>query len=176
MFTKIKRFIKYRIVHIDDSPHRIALGVSAGLFIAWSPVIGLHIPMVLVLSWLLRANKFIAFTFIWVANIFTFIPILYTSYFLGWTIMRHVNPGLQQNPDQASAILSDLFAPANVMTTFYKADFWRQSWQLFAQIGVELWLGSLVAGTAVAIAAYFITAQIIKRHRRRSPHRRYAGY
>ena len=118
ILTTINRFIKYRVLHIDDSPHRIALGVSIGLFVAWMPAIGFHIPIVLVLAWLLRANKFVAFTFIWVANIFTFVPILYTNYFIGWTIRHYFNPDLHQNPAQVSTLLADILTPSNVMATF----------------------------------------------------------
>ncbi len=37
---RVINFLKFRILHIDDSPHRIALGVALGLFTAYLPPLG----------------------------------------------------------------------------------------------------------------------------------------
>ena len=60
-----------KILHIDDSPHKISLGLAIGLFIAWTPLLGLHILLVIALTMLLRANKFAALVSVWVSVIFS---------------------------------------------------------------------------------------------------------
>jgi hypothetical protein len=38
--NRLVRFVKLRILYANDSPHRIALGVAIGLFVAWTPLPG----------------------------------------------------------------------------------------------------------------------------------------
>ena len=47
IFGPIVRFIKCRILHVNDSHNKIALGVAIGLFVGWTPLIGLHTLIVL---------------------------------------------------------------------------------------------------------------------------------
>ena len=56
----VLRFVKFRILHVDDSPQRIARGIAIGFFTAYLPVFGLHMLIALMLAWLLRANKVLA--------------------------------------------------------------------------------------------------------------------
>jgi uncharacterized protein (DUF2062 family) len=46
--NKLIRFLEYKILHIEDTPHKISLGVALGLFIAWSPLLGLHFLQIIV--------------------------------------------------------------------------------------------------------------------------------
>ena len=91
LLRPVINFIKYRVLHVDDSPHRIALGVSIGLFAAYLPPLGIHILAALILSFLLRANKFVAVTFVWLSNPFTFVFIYYPNYLMGRVAMAWLN-------------------------------------------------------------------------------------
>jgi hypothetical protein len=62
IFQPTIHFITHRILHVDDSPHRIAMGVALGLLAAWTPAMGLHILVALSLTSMIGANKFVAFT------------------------------------------------------------------------------------------------------------------
>ena len=172
----VVRFLKYRILHIDDSPHRIALGLATGLFVAWTPVIGLHLFIVLGLVFLLRANKFVALTFVWVANIFTFFFILYPSYLVGWAILNQFHAKTPLPPEQAATMFKELFSLGNIFTAFYKSSFWIKLWELFTNIGAELWIGCFVMGGAIATGSYFLCYNLVKWHRRKSPHRRFVKH
>ena len=44
-----ERFFIYRVLHVDDTPHRIALGVAVGIFVAWTPTVGLHMILTVLL-------------------------------------------------------------------------------------------------------------------------------
>ncbi|MBW8035386.1 MAG: DUF2062 domain-containing protein, partial [Planctomycetes bacterium] len=63
MMRPLIHFITHKILHVDDSPNRIALGAAIGLFIAWTPAVGLHTLIVLAITSLTKANKFVAVTF-----------------------------------------------------------------------------------------------------------------
>ena len=81
------RFFKFRVLHHNDSSHRLAMGVAVGFFIAWTPALGLHIFMALGLAILLRANKFTALTCVWVNNPFTLFFIYYPNFLVGRALL-----------------------------------------------------------------------------------------
>ena len=54
-----KRFFLYywkRLIRIPESPHSISMGFSIGVFIAFSPFIGLHTVLSIFISWAFRVN------------------------------------------------------------------------------------------------------------------------
>jgi len=88
MFDRQIRFVRLRILRTSDSPHKIALGVALGIFVAWMPPLGYHILLALALTFLLQANKFFALVCVWVSNPFTYIPICYMNYVVGRGTLR----------------------------------------------------------------------------------------
>ncbi|HBG27030.1 MAG: hypothetical protein A2Y10_04420 [Planctomycetes bacterium GWF2_41_51] len=167
------RCLEYRIFHIQDSPHKIALGLALGLFIGWTPLIGLHIFIAVIVSFLLRANKFAAFVSVWVSNVFTFVIIYYPSYLFGRFILNFFDPERTLTSRQVLSAMNNLFSPSNLLAGFYTKEYWQQFWVLTKSIGPELWLGSIIIGGVVAVGSYFICLNIIKAHRAKNPHRRY---
>jgi uncharacterized protein len=63
------------IFKLDDSPHQLAAAFAAGIFIAFTPTIGLHTVTCLVAAWLFRLNKLVVFTAAFVMNPWTIMPI-----------------------------------------------------------------------------------------------------
>ena len=58
-FKGISRAIEYvaiRLKRIPDTPHKISLGMSCGIFASFTPLFGLHFLIAGLLSYLLRAN------------------------------------------------------------------------------------------------------------------------
>ena len=172
----ILRYLEYKIVHIDDSPAKIALGLAIGLFVAWTPLLGLHILIVLALAVLLRANKFVALTSVWVSNVFTFAIIYYPAYLLGRAVCSVFPYQSRLSSQEVSEAFNKLFAPTNILTGFFTKDYWRQFWSLTKTIGPELWLGCFLLGGLVALVASLICYKLVKNHRAKSPHRRYRKY
>jgi uncharacterized protein len=170
---RTKEFIKIHILHADDSPHRIALGAAFGLFIAWSPLLGLHTWIVLLLSIIFRANKLVALIFIWVSNPLTFLPIYYPSYLLGKNLLKYFNY-------QSRHELSDIqfyqrlnhFGSLFNFTSIFSIEFWRILFKFLWFRGTELLVGSLVIGLVVAIIGYYAIYYFIVWYRKTHPHKR----
>jgi uncharacterized protein len=172
----ILRFLEYRILHIDDSPHKIALGLAVGLFIAWTPLLGIHLLLVIAFTVLLRANKFAALVSVWVSNIFTIPFVYYPAYLVGKVACDIFSPRGAMNREQVSAIFKRLFAPGNMLNDFYTKEYWREFVILIKTIGPELWIGGFILGGFAAVVSYIICYNIIKSHRTKYPHRRYEKY
>jgi len=174
--NKLFRYLEYKVLHIDDTPHKIALGLALGLFIGWTPLIGLHILLAIIFSTLLRANKFAAFVSIWVSNIFTFFIIYYPAYLFGSFLFNIFAPSRVLSRQQVIEALNKLLSPGNMLTGFLTKEYWQHFWTLSKTIGPELWTGCTVIGAVVAVCAYFVCIKIVKSHRAKNPHRRYRKY
>lgn len=174
--NKLFRFLEYKILHIDDSPHKIALGLAIGLFIAWTPLLGLHILLAIALSVLLRANKFAALVSVLVGNIFTFAFIYYPAYLVGRVVCDVFINHNNVSREQISEIFSRLFAPTNIITGIFTKQYWSEFANLTKTVGLELWVGCFIVGGLVAVGSYIICHYLIKSHRTQNPHRRYEKY
>jgi uncharacterized protein (DUF2062 family) len=59
---------------LNDPPHRLALAFAVGVFIAFSPTIGLHTLSVFALAWVFRLNTIVMFTAAFINNPWTIVP------------------------------------------------------------------------------------------------------
>ncbi len=50
------RYFSKRILRLSGSPHDIAVGFAVGMFVAWSPLFGVHYLMALALAFVARGN------------------------------------------------------------------------------------------------------------------------
>lgn len=166
-FRPALRFIKTRILHIDDSPERIARGIAAGLFTAWLPLFGLHIILAFIFAAILRANKAMALLFVWVSNPLTAVVIYYPCYRLGRWVMVLFRHQPAMNPEQIKDIFTETLSMGRVFADFFTLALWKQVWTVFLQIGVELFIGGLLLGFVVAKTGYWLSVTIIKRLRAR---------
>ncbi|MHC4544877.1 MAG: DUF2062 domain-containing protein [Planctomycetota bacterium] len=170
IFGSTARFIKCRILHVNDSPNRIAKGVAIGLFVGWTPLIGLHTLIVLPLAVLMRANKPVALACVWVTNIFTAMPIYYFNYLIGRFLFGTKGGEKELISREIGGMLKNLLSFSNFGAFLYRADFWHKFWRLIVNIRVELWLGSLIVGTIVSVIAYFTFYYLITWYQKTHPH------
>ena len=88
LYRRVSSFVVHHILHTDDSPSRIARGVAIGMFMAWLPLMGLQMLLVLAFSFIFRANKVVGLPVVWISNPFTLGPIYYPGYLLGSALLR----------------------------------------------------------------------------------------
>ena len=98
-YGRLKRWFIYRVLHVDDTPHRIALGVAVGIFVCWLPCMPVQMILTVALSTLVGANKFVGVPFVWISNPLTIFPVYWPSWMLGkWILrerIRRLRQGLQ---------------------------------------------------------------------------------
>lgn len=170
ILNRIARFVKFRILHVDDSPHRIALGIALGILVAYTPPLGHHIFLVLLLCFILRANKVAALAWIWLSNPLTYIPLYYPNYLVGRAVLLWHRTSEQLAPEQVSGMLRELLSFERMITGFYTLEFWQDMGQLLLHIGPEMFVGGLILGTIVSAIAYVFFYQLIVWYRKKHPH------
>jgi uncharacterized protein (DUF2062 family) len=81
-WSRIKKMTQ-QILHLGDSPSRTALAFAIGVFIAFSPLYGLHTISVLVCAWAFRLNVVAIHAGSLINNPWTLLPILGTTMWVG---------------------------------------------------------------------------------------------
>ena len=84
---QLRSMIK-KLVGSSDDPGTVARGFAVGVFVAFSPFVGFHGAMVILLAFLFRGNRIAAFissTFI--CNPITLLPVLYIDFRLGKLVL-----------------------------------------------------------------------------------------
>src|SRR5215210_6768981 len=121
-----------RLLAIDDPPERTALAFSIGVFIAFSPFLGLHTILATALAFFFRFNKVAIYTGTFINNPFlTLVPIILASYGVGAFLMGKPL-GL---PEEGVALLKE----PHLFTGVY----WRELGRHFRDIIVPFSIGGM---------------------------------
>jgi uncharacterized protein len=134
------------LFQLNDSPSRLAAASAVGVFIAFSPTIGLHTISCLVLAWMFRLSKLVVFTTTtFVSNPWTMVPLYGFCLWFGIKITGSTI----ETPDIAWRSLT-LSSAYHILRPYL--------WPFVA--------GTVVAGTIAAIASYCFTYWVVVRYRR----------
>jgi hypothetical protein len=146
-----------RLLAIDDPPERTALAFSIGVFIAFSPFLGLHTIMATVLAFLFRFNKVAIYSGTFINNPFlTLVPIILASYGIGALFMGRPM-GL---PAEGLELLKD----PHLLT----ADYWRRLFRHSFDVLLPFAIGGMVLSVVCSLAAYPLTLRWLRARKRRT--------
>ena len=87
--SKIKQHIRH-LLHVDETPHELAKAFAAGVFVAFTPFLGLHTAIILVVAWAFRLNKLAALTGTFVNNPWTIAFVYIGPTWLMVSVMRYL--------------------------------------------------------------------------------------
>jgi uncharacterized protein (DUF2062 family) len=158
---RIRRFVVHRILHADDTPHRIALGVAIGVFVAWMPFVGLQMVLVLVIAALLRANKVVGLPVVWLNNPLT-APVNLLCFWLGCWVLRMEGNGAQIVQAIQDALAPGVNVPHRIVGFFHAVE----------DVFLPWLVGSMIVGMVTAVPAYLLTRRAVEGVRRRRARRR----
>lgn len=128
-------YVWRRVWRLTGTPHVIALGVAAGVFMSCTPFLGFHIVAAMLIAWVLRGNLLAAVFGTMAGNPVTYPPIWLATYDLGnWLI------GAQARGD--IDITSTLMGP--------------KAFDMILPVLVPMAVGSLPLGLAAALITYFL--------------------
>lgn len=133
------------ILKLDDPPHKLALAFSLGVFVAFTPTIGLHMLSCLLLAWLFRVSKLVTLTASLVNNPWTVVPLYGFCLWFGIKITG--------SEVDAPQIAWNQLSISNVLSTM-KPYLW------------PFVTGTLVIGIGAAVISYFIFYWAVVRYRK----------
>ena len=83
---RIIKLQKYRITKIKDFPDSVALGMAWGAAVSFTPLLGFHLIICYLGTWLMRGNLIAATVGTIIGNPWTFPFIFYLDYKIGTTM------------------------------------------------------------------------------------------
>ena len=143
-----------RLLALDDPPERTALAFSIGVFIAFSPFLGLHTIMATAIAFFFRFNKIAIYTGTFINNPFlTLVPIIIASYAVGAFILGRP----LSIPDEGLELLKN--------PRLFSGDYYRQ---LFVQSWTIVWpfsVGASALSVVCSLLAYPLTLRALRAYR-----------
>ena len=144
----MKKYLRDRLhalIKLDDPPHKLALAFALGVFVAFSPIIGLHVITCLVLGWIFRLNKLVILTASFINNPWTIVPLYGFCIWLGIKITGENRAVPRIAWDQLS------FETSYIVIKPYL-------WSYVA--------GTLIVGAIAAVISYFLFYCLVVRYRK----------
>lgn len=169
LWDSARKFLYRRILHADDTPHRIALGVALATFVAFTPTVGIQTILALGVAALFRANKAVCIPIVWITNPVTMGPIYGACWWLG----KLLTPGSTTGDFAAMEhrLRETAASDAGWWSQIFSYEFWAGIFHLMLDMGTELWIGCLVVGVFFGLLLYFLSYYGIVGYRRRKSHR-----
>ena len=175
---RLSRLLRYYLIiplhRSRHSPEYTARGVLIGLMIAFTPTVGIQIPLVAVLWAGFRAlhpnwdfSLIVAMAWTWVTNVFTVPPVYYCFFVTGRVLLGHHDriPGYRAFASQIASslehgdglIAATVHSGINLMTAF----------------GLPLFIGSLPWALVIGIFGYIWSLKFVRHHRKVREERRH---
>jgi uncharacterized protein (DUF2062 family) len=145
-----------RLLAIDDPPERTALAFSIGVFIAFSPFLGLHTILATAIAFAFRFNKVAIYTGTFVNNPFlTLVPIILLSYAIGAIVMGRP---LALPPESV-----ELLKNPHLLTS----DWWGKLFSDSSGVILSFAIGGMVLSVVCSLAAYPLTLRFLRKRQKR---------
>jgi uncharacterized protein (DUF2062 family) len=145
-----------KLLHIEDTPERTALAYSIGIFLGFSPFLGFHTLVGLVIAFLFGLNRVAILLGVWTNTpwwivpyyvIATWVGMWVTGFWIDWATLKEI---FQLGMDQG----------------FLGSDFWSR---VTSQSGLLLsfLIGSLILCILLSLIAYPLSLKWIRFYRSR---------
>ena len=152
-FKRIRSWLE-QLLHTHDTPHRTALAYALGVFLGFSPVLGLHTVMGLALAFIFGLNRVAV-----ILGVYSNLPWLLPAYY---TLTTVAGAAILRVDVQPKAL-------EEAMRSFSAAS-WGEFAGLARHLAPLLWayvLGSTLGALLLAGIAYRVSLAMIVAHRKR---------
>ncbi len=154
--VRMKRGVRW-LLRLRGSPRAIALGVGLGVFVAFTPTLGMQMVIAAFLATLFGGSRAAAVAMVWLTNPVTVVPVFGTTYWLG--TFFYSGPPVEHVTRIMREAIADL---ANY-------EIWRfyDQFLSFLAIGrdimIPMTIGGVIVGTVLGVASYFVALGVIDR-------------
>ncbi|HEY8148344.1 MAG TPA: DUF2062 domain-containing protein [Vicinamibacteria bacterium] len=145
MTERLRRILQV-LLHIEDTPHRTALAFGVGVLIAFSPFLGIHMGIALLVAFLFRLNRVAILFGTYLNNPWTVAPIYLAGTSLGCLLLGVSKDGLD-------AIDWDLTGAA----------FREALWATLRQYVWPFLVGNTLLGIACGLVGYVLLRRFLER-------------
>jgi uncharacterized protein (DUF2062 family) len=151
--TLARRWLE-KLLHVHDTPERTAAAFALGVFLGFSPFLGFHTIVAILLAFILNLNRVAV-----LLGVYSNLPWIIGGYYatttmLGAAIMRR---GLPPDFRERLGGLLEI--------SMRRAEFWHGLAGLFEPMLVPFIVGSLIGCTLLAAAAYPIALAYVRKRR-----------
>lgn len=154
------------LLTLRGSPESIALGLAIGVFVACSPLLGIHLVLAIVLATLLNANRPAALAASFLNNPATFVPVYALEYWVGSFFWA--GPPVAR-VKQVLGEVADQFTGSSVLNM-------REHVALVLELGKDVFIPMMIGGTLLGLlagtAVYFPAAAMVRTLRAKRERRR----
>ena len=161
----IRRWME-SLLHIHDSPRRTALAFALGVFIGFSPYLGLHTIIAIVVAFIFNLNRVAV-----LVGAYSNLPWFLAAYYAlataagAWLLGTQLPPGFGER-------LGELFS-----LSLFGAEFWRTVAAEMRPLFWPYFVGSSIGSVLLSVAAYWLSFGFIEaRHRHALEARRKATH
>lgn len=147
LVNRTKRFVRYwflRLVRIQATPHSIAIGLAAGVFVGLLPVLPFQTVLAIALAFAVRGSKIAAALGTWVSNPLNWVPFYLLFYKIGKAVVPFDVPPFRPSELEMIEML-------------------HVGWKFFT----AMMAGGLIIAIPSAIASYFLGKKLIEIYQRR---------
>lgn len=145
---KIRGYLK-RLLALNDTPERIALAFAVGVFLSFSPLLGLHTILGICIAFLFGLNRVAILMGLFVNNPWTLVPIYALATYLGGVLIGF----------PAASPLNGL-----PWSQLWSSGFWSQIFRHWPWI-LPMFLGSTILAFLCAAIAYPLALFIVRHGR-----------
>lgn len=167
---RLNRWLKlqyYKLVRINDTPAKVALGMGVGVFLGIFPTFGLGAVLAFLLAWIFRFNKASAVVGSAIMNPLT------TPFF--WSLSCILGALLVGGDWRV--ILSEVKSASNTIgwSNIWQAQAWAYLGRLLGK-GLYIYLiGNILLSVGLAIVFYFLTFRALELYNKRKARSRSEG-
>jgi len=167
-WSRAFHYVKHRMRRLPDSPERIARGVWAGVFAAFTPFYGFHFFVAAGIAFVMRGNIIASLMATFFGNPLTYVPIgvasLQTGYWLLGTRASHeMHRSFGGKFVDAAADLKDNLI---ALFTSAKAD-WTGLAVFYDEIFFPYLVGGIVPGVFCATICYVLSLPLVRAYQQR---------
>jgi uncharacterized protein (DUF2062 family) len=142
------------LLHVDDTPERTAAAFALGVLFGFSPFLGFHTVLAILVAFLLNLNRVAT-----LLGVYSNLPWFLAPYYAIATMVGAEITGIRPPPD-LRAQLGQLFE-----LSLWHGEFWTRLVEILRPLIWPYTVGSLICSVVLATAAYQLALAFVSNRR-----------
>lgn len=167
-WARAASYVRLRLQRLPDAPEKIARGIFAGVFAAFTPFYGFHFLFSALVAVIMRGNVLAALLATFFGNPLTYVPIGIISLQTGHLIL-----GSRMEERMDTRLIDSFFGAwadlwRNFMTIFTGQDAdWTKLAIFYDTVFLPYLVGGVIPGVIVGGICYFVSVPLIRAYQQR---------